>query len=113
MCSVLAPRVRRVISEACRGSDGNRLKTVVSSEGTAPKAALEHYTVAGKTGTAQSPAVRGLPPGQVLRLVHRVLPADRPEVCISVMMDEPSKDTTEDRLPPQCLSRSLTRWPIT
>jgi len=29
------------------------LKTVVSAEGTAPKAALEHYTVAGKTGTAQ------------------------------------------------------------
>ena len=29
------------------------LKTVVSSEGTAPKARMEHYIVAGKTGTAE------------------------------------------------------------
>src|SRR5207249_8892759 len=46
-------RVRQVISEPAAKLMVTALKTVVSPEGTAPKAALEHFTVAGKTGTAQ------------------------------------------------------------
>src|SRR5207253_3634742 len=41
-------RVRQVISETAARQMVGALKTVVSSEGTAPKAALENYTVAGK-----------------------------------------------------------------
>ena len=53
-------RVRQVISEAAAKQMVKALKTVVSPEGTAPKAALEHYTVAGKTGTAQKVGGRTL-----------------------------------------------------
>ncbi len=46
-------RARQVLSEAAAEQMVTALKTVASPEGTAPKAALAHYTVAGKTGTAQ------------------------------------------------------------
>ena len=45
--------VRRTTDECAAKLTIEALKTVVSKDGTAPKAALEHYTVAGKTGTAQ------------------------------------------------------------
>jgi cell division protein FtsI/penicillin-binding protein 2 len=82
-------RVRQVISEPTAKLMVKALKTVVSPEGTAPKAALEHYTVAGKTGTAQKvePGV-----GYVSKYFSSFIgffPADNPELCISVSMDEP------------------------
>src|SRR5207249_2799184 len=52
-------RVRQVISEPAAKQMVAALKTVVSADGTAPKAALDHYTAAGKTGTAQK-AERGI-----------------------------------------------------
>ncbi len=65
---------------------------MVSPEGTAPKAALEHYTVAGKTGTAQkSGGPGGYLPGKYFASFIGFFPADNPEVCISVMMDEPKQ----------------------
>jgi cell division protein FtsI/penicillin-binding protein 2 len=68
------------------------LKTVVSPEGTAAKAALEHYTVAGKTGTAQkSGGAAGYLPGKYFASFIGFFPADKPEVCISVVMDEPKQ----------------------
>jgi cell division protein FtsI/penicillin-binding protein 2 len=64
------------------------LKTVVTPEGTAVQAALEHYTVAGKTGTAQK-----VEHGQYVQKFFSsfigFFPADNPEICISVVMDEP------------------------
>jgi cell division protein FtsI/penicillin-binding protein 2 len=67
------------------------LKTVVSKDGTAAKAALEHYTVAGKTGTAQK-VVNGIyPPGKYISSFIGFFPADAPELCISVVLDEPQK----------------------
>ena len=65
------------------------LKTVVSSEGTAPKAALEHYQVAGKTGTAQKAGVGGYIPGKFVSSFIGFFPADNPELCISIVIDEP------------------------
>jgi cell division protein FtsI/penicillin-binding protein 2 len=44
--------VRRVIDAKAAATTVEALKSVVE-KGTAEKAALEHYTVAGKTGTAQ------------------------------------------------------------
>jgi cell division protein FtsI/penicillin-binding protein 2 len=64
------------------------LKTVVTREGTAAQGALEHYTVAGKTGTAQK-----VEHGQYVQKFYSsfigFFPADNPELCISVVMDEP------------------------
>jgi cell division protein FtsI/penicillin-binding protein 2 len=83
-------RVRQVISESAAKEMVTALKTVVSAEGTAPKAALEHYTVAGKTGTAQKPAEHGgYATGKYFASFIGFFPADNPELCISVMMDEP------------------------
>ena len=83
-------RARQAISESAAKLMVTALKTVVSPEGTAPKAALDHYTVAGKTGTAQK-----VENGQYVRKYFAsfvgFFPADNPELCISVMMDEPKQ----------------------
>jgi cell division protein FtsI/penicillin-binding protein 2 len=82
-------RVRQVISEPAAKLMVEALKTVVSPEGTAPKAALEHYTVAGKTGTAQKFEHGELAPGKYFASFIGFFPADNPEICILVTMDEP------------------------
>ncbi len=83
--------IRKVISEPAAKLMVSALKTVVSREGTAPKAALEHYTVAGKTGTAQKFEHGALAPGKYFATFLGFFPADNPEVCIAVMMDEPKQ----------------------
>src|ERR1051325_7452586 len=65
------------------------LNSVVSPEGTAAKAALEHYTVAGKTGTAQKAEHGVYVPGKYFSSFIGFFPADDPELCISVTIDEP------------------------
>jgi cell division protein FtsI/penicillin-binding protein 2 len=83
-------KVRQVIGKSADELMIQALKTVVSPEGTAPKAALEHYTVAGKTGTANK-----VENGQYVRKFFSsfigFFPADNPELCISVTMDEPKQ----------------------
>ena len=81
--------VRQVISESTAKQMVEALKTVVSPDGTAPKAAMEHYTVAGKTGTAQKAGVGGYLPGKYVASFMGFFPADDPELCISIIMDEP------------------------
>jgi len=86
-------RVRQVISEATAKQMVEALKTVVTPEGTAAKAAFEHYTVAGKTGTAQKTVegVRGYAPGKYFSSFLGFFPADNPELCIAVFLDEPKQ----------------------
>ena len=81
--------VRRVISENSAKQITKALKTVVSPEGTAPKAALEHYIAAGKTGTAQKAEHGVYVSGKYFSSFFGFFPADDPELCISVMLDEP------------------------
>ncbi|SPE53385.1 Peptidoglycan glycosyltransferase [Verrucomicrobia bacterium] len=81
-------RVRQVISEPTAKAMVSALKLVVSPEGTAPKAALEHYTVAGKTGTAQE-VENGVYVRKYFASFVGFFPADAPELCISIMMDDP------------------------
>ena len=82
-------RVRQVVSERAAHDMVEALKTVVTDEGTAVKAALEHYTVAGKTGTAQKAENGAYVPGKYLSSFIGFFPADNPELCISVVLDEP------------------------
>ncbi|MDB6018907.1 MAG: ftsI [Pedosphaera sp.] len=82
-------RVRQVISEDTAREMVDALKTVVTTNGTAPKAALEHYTVAGKTGTAQKPPYQS---NKFYASFIGFFPADNPQVCIYVSMDEPKGD---------------------
>jgi cell division protein FtsI/penicillin-binding protein 2 len=83
-------KVRQVISESAARLMVQALKTVVSPTGTAPKAALDHYTVAGKTGTAQK-AENGVYVNKFFSSFIGFFPADNPELCISITMDEPKQ----------------------
>jgi cell division protein FtsI/penicillin-binding protein 2 len=82
-------RVRQVLSPAAAKLMVAALKTVVSAEGTAPKAALEHWTVAGKTGTAQKVVNGAYSHDKFFSSFLGFFPADNPELCISISMDEP------------------------
>jgi cell division protein FtsI/penicillin-binding protein 2 len=82
---------RQVISEAAAKCMVEALKTVVSPEGTAPKAALDHYTVAGKTGTGQKAEGGIYVHGKYVSSFIGFFPADNPELCVAVIMDEPKE----------------------
>jgi cell division protein FtsI/penicillin-binding protein 2 len=83
-------RAHRVVSEATAQLMIQALKTVVSSNGTAPQAALDHYSVAGKTGTAQK-VENGAYVNKFFSSFLGFFPADDPEVCISVTLDDPKQ----------------------
>jgi cell division protein FtsI/penicillin-binding protein 2 len=83
-------KVRQVISESAAKMMVTALKTVVTAEGTAPDAALEHYTVAGKTGTANK-VEGGVYVSKYFSSFIGFFPADNPEICISVTLDEPKR----------------------
>jgi cell division protein FtsI/penicillin-binding protein 2 len=87
-----APRIaRQVMSPATARLMVQALKTVVSPEGTAPDAAMKDYVVAGKTGTAQKAGPGGYLPGKYFASFIGFFPADNPQLCISVVMDDPKE----------------------
>jgi len=84
-------RVRQVMSEATARQMVAALKIAVSPEGTAAKAAIEHYTVAGKTGTAQKVEHGVYVHDRFFSSFIGFLPADNPEICIAVTLDDPKQ----------------------
>jgi cell division protein FtsI/penicillin-binding protein 2 len=64
---------------------------VVLPGGTAPEAALKNYVVAGKTGTAQKVENGTYASGKFISSFIGFFPADKPELLISVVMDEPKE----------------------
>ncbi|MBF0450099.1 MAG: penicillin-binding protein 2 [Candidatus Magnetomorum sp.] len=88
-----APQVvRRVISQKTADQIRRIMQTVVSSEGTGKKAALDSYNVCGKTGTSRKlksdgTYARNLYIASFLGFV----PANKPEIAILVVVDEPGK----------------------
>ena len=85
--------IRRAVSERTAGTVVRLLEGVVQKDGTAPRAALEAYTVAGKTGTAQKadPLARGYSDKHIASFAG-VVPADDPRLVIYVVVDEPKTD---------------------
>ncbi len=82
--------VRQVVSDAAAQKMVEALKTVVTTNGTAPGARLARYCVAGKTGTANKPGgPTGYWPDKFFSSFIGFFPADDPEICISVVLDEP------------------------
>jgi cell division protein FtsI/penicillin-binding protein 2 len=81
--------VRQAVSPRAAREMVKALKTVTGREGTAPRAALDNFIVAGKTGTAQVPGVGGYLPQKYVSSFVGFFPADNPEVCISVLLEEP------------------------
>jgi cell division protein FtsI/penicillin-binding protein 2 len=85
-------RVRQVVSEATDNQMIKALKTVVTADGTAPGAAMKDYTVAGKTGTAQKAnPTGGYFSDKFISSFIGFFPADDPQLCISIVMDEPKE----------------------
>lgn len=82
--------VRQVVSERTSKLIKKALKGVVSRRGTAYRARIPGYTVAGKTGTAQK-AVPGIgyAKGKYVASFLGFVPADDPEICVGVFVDEP------------------------
>src|SRR5207245_5697620 len=78
--------IRQVISEETARLMVQAMKKVALPGGTAPRAALEHYTVAGKTGTGQKPPYGS---HKYFSSFIGFFPADDAELCISVFLDEP------------------------
>ncbi|BBL72247.1 penicillin-binding protein 3 [Methylogaea oryzae] len=67
------------------------LEQVVSREGTALRASVSGYRVAGKTGTVKkSAATGGYTEGSYLSLFVGMAPASDPKLVMVVMIDEPS-----------------------
>jgi cell division protein FtsI/penicillin-binding protein 2 len=85
--------VRRVISPEAARDMVEALKTVPTKKGTAEGAALERYTVAGKTGTAQKAGTNnvGYLADKYFSSFIGFFPADNPELCIAVFLDEPKE----------------------
>ncbi len=83
-------RIRRVISEGAARDMTEALEAVVRKGGTATRAQLEHYTVAGKTGTARKyiPKV-GYTRSKYYASFIGFLPAEQPEIVVTVIFNEP------------------------
>ena len=84
-------RVRQVIGEKADLDMIEALKTVPTKGGTAPDAAMKDYVVAGKTGTAQKAENGAYAAGKYVSSFIGFFPADNPELCISIVMDEPKE----------------------
>ncbi|MBW8863931.1 MAG: penicillin-binding protein 2 [Verrucomicrobia bacterium] len=84
-------RVRQVVSEATTKKMIEALKGVATKDGTAAEAAMKNYVVAGKTGTAQKVENGAYVTGKYISSFIGFFPADDPELCISIVMDEPKE----------------------
>ncbi|MGD9309687.1 MAG: penicillin-binding protein 2 [Desulfosarcina sp.] len=86
--------VRRAVSSQSAVTVRRILKTVITEGGTGVNAALEGYSVCGKTGTAQKIDGSGTyAKGRFLASFVGFAPADRPELAILVLVDEPKEQT--------------------
>jgi cell division protein FtsI/penicillin-binding protein 2 len=84
-------RVRQIVGDSTDKLMIEALKTVVSPDGTAAGAAMKDYTVAGKTGTAQKVENGVYAEHKFYSSFIGFFPADNPELCISIVMDEPKE----------------------
>ena len=82
---------RRVVSEKTATEVTSMLNEVVRV-GTGTRAAIDGYTVAGKTGTARKPleGARGYKAGAYVSSFAGFVPSERPALTAIVMLDEPT-----------------------
>ncbi len=83
------PRARRVLPARVARQVRHMLEGVVSDEGTARRAAVPGYRVAGKTGTVHKSQVGGYASKRYLALFAGMAPASRPALVAVVVIDEP------------------------
>ncbi len=83
--------VRRTISARTARKVSTILEGVATEDGTAEKAAIPGYRVAGKTGTSQKvdPKTRGYSKSKYVASFVGFVPSEKPRLVIMVMIDEP------------------------
>ncbi|MFP4076226.1 MAG: peptidoglycan D,D-transpeptidase FtsI family protein [Halochromatium sp.] len=84
------PPGERVFTPATARSVREMLETVVSSDGTARRAAIPGYRVAGKTGTAKKATPSGYVDGKYQSVFVGMVPVTDPRFVMVAMIDEPS-----------------------
>jgi cell division protein FtsI (penicillin-binding protein 3) len=85
--------VRRVASRNTARIVARIMKTVITPGGTGVNAALDGYTVSGKTGTAQKSGKHGTyAKGKYVSSFVGFTPSENPAVTILVVVDEPRND---------------------
>lgn len=94
--SVIRSMTPRQVGRAIRSETARRMvrlmTAVVSPKGTGKDAALDDYTVAGKTGTANKMTQAHMAAGVTAHFSTFVgfLPAENPQICLLVCADEPT-----------------------
>jgi cell division protein FtsI (penicillin-binding protein 3) len=86
----LPPAGRRVMAPATARAVRAMLELAVNRYGTAPRAQIVGYRVAGKTGTAHKQENGGYAADKYVSSFVGFAPASRPRLVIAVMIDEPS-----------------------
>ncbi len=83
------PQGERIISESTADNLMNMLQAVVLPGGTARRAAVANYTIAGKTGTARKSGVGGYLEDRYTAVFGGVAPAGDPRLVVVVVIDDP------------------------
>ncbi len=82
----------RVMSAATAREVRRMMESVVSAEGTAARAAIPGYTVAGKTGTVKKSVAGGYAEKRYQAVFAGMAPASDPRLVMVVMINEPGGD---------------------
>ncbi len=85
-----AVKGEQVISPDVAGQLLAMLKTVTEDGGTATRAQVPLYSVAGKTGTVHKAGIGGYADDRYMAVFAGVAPASHPRIVTVVMIDEPS-----------------------
>lgn len=83
----------QIISEKVAGQLVDMLKTVTGEDGTAKRARVASYSVAGKTGTVHKVSDKGgYADNRYMAVFAGLAPASEPRIVTVVMIDEPNLD---------------------
>jgi len=80
---------KRVMSVETARAVRKMMQRVISDKGTGKRASVANYSVAGKTGTVHKFIAGGYAEDRYLSIFAGMVPADKPELVMVVMIDEP------------------------
>tara|TARA_R110002049_G_scaffold182041_2_gene349684 strand:+ start:101817 stop:103532 length:1716 start_codon:yes stop_codon:yes gene_type:complete len=86
------PAGERVMSGRTAKSVRNMLKGVLAKEGTGSRASMQGYSAAGKTGTSRKSQGGGYSKDNYIALFAGMAPADKPNVVVVALIDQPVKE---------------------
>jgi cell division protein FtsI/penicillin-binding protein 2 len=87
-----SPPPRRVLSRGVADQVSHMLEGVLAAGGTAQEAAVDGYTLAGKTGTAEKAIKGGYSKTDFIASFIGYAPAKNPRLLVAVMVDTPRGD---------------------